>query len=79
MRTDTAACTHAFLTELTRRGLGYSVGFYARSDVAAALATLDAEAWIPAVDGDAMVRDGAWVSELTQALNLSGCGRPGCG
>ena len=72
VRTDTAACTHAFLTELTRRGLGYSVGFYARSDVAAALETLDAEAWIPAVDGDAMVRDGAWVSELTQALNLSG-------
>ena len=27
IRTDTAACTHAFLAELTDRGLGYTVGF----------------------------------------------------
>ena len=37
IRTDTAACSHAFLDELTTRELGYSVGFYARADVAAAI------------------------------------------
>ncbi|MGE5764943.1 MAG: hypothetical protein ACM3ZF_14040 [Mycobacterium leprae] len=42
------------------------------ADVAVAIETVDAEAWIPAVDGDAVVRDSAWVSELTGLLNLSG-------
>ena len=36
IRTDTAACTHAFLQTLHQRGVGYSVGFYARDNVAAA-------------------------------------------
>ncbi|MFZ5852322.1 MAG: IS1380 family transposase [Actinomycetota bacterium] len=72
IRTDTAACTHAFLAELNQRGFGYSVGFYARADVAAAIGALTPDAWIPAIDADGVVRDGAWVAELTPLLNLSG-------
>ena len=71
VRTDTAACTHAFLAELTCRGYGYSVGFYARADVAAAIETLDAQAWTPAVEAGGVVRDGAWVAELTDLLDLA--------
>ena len=72
VRTDTAGCTHAFLAELADRGHGYSVGFYARADVAAAIETLDADAWIPAVEAGGVVRDGAWVAELTELLDLTG-------
>lgn len=72
IRTDTAACTHAFLGELVERGIGYSVGFYARADVAAAIEALPARAWVPAVDADGVVRDGAWVAELTELLHLGG-------
>lgn len=77
VRTDTAACTHAFLGLLTRRGHGYTVGYYARADVAAAIEALPADAWIPCIDGDAaedarpVVRDGAWVAEITGLLDLA--------
>ena len=72
VRTDTAACTHAFLAALAERGYGYSVGFYARADVAAAIEALDADAWSPAIEAGGVVRDGAWVAELTHLLDLSG-------
>ena len=72
VRTDTAACTHAFLAALTERGYGYSVGFYARADVAAAIEALPEQAWTPAIDAGGVVRDGAWVAELTHLLELPG-------
>jgi hypothetical protein len=72
VRTDTAACTHAFLAELTDRGLGYTVGFYARTDVAQAIETVPPQAWVPAIDAEGVVRDGAWVTEITGLLSLSG-------
>jgi hypothetical protein len=71
IRTDTAACTHAFLAALTARNFNYSVGFYARTDVAEAVAALPAAAWIPAIDAAEVARDGAWVAEITSLLNLS--------
>ncbi len=36
-----------------------------------ALATIPAEAWTPAYDGDRCPREGAWVAEVTGLLNLS--------
>jgi hypothetical protein len=76
VRTDTAACSHPFLDLLTRRGHGYTVGFYARADVAEAIGQVPPEAWAPCVDGDPaggagpVVRDGAWVAEITHLLDL---------
>jgi len=72
IRTDTAACNHAFLAELAERGLGYSLGFYARADVAAVIEALPGDAWVPALDAGEQVRDGAWVAELTALLRLDG-------
>ncbi len=72
IRTDTAACTRAFLAERTAGNLGYTVGFYARVDVAAAIQTLQPNAWVPAIDADGVVRDGAWVAEITELLTLTG-------
>ena len=71
IRTDTAACTHDFLQLLTDRRHGYSVGFYARPDVAAALERVPASGWVPTIDDDdRVVRDGAWIADLTDQLNL---------
>ena len=73
----TAACTHAILQLLTGRGHGYTVGFYARADVAAAIEALPDQAWAPCIDGDPAAggepvpRDGAWVAEITHLLDLS--------
>jgi hypothetical protein len=72
IRTDTAACTHAFLDALEQRGIDYTVGFYARADVAAVIEALPASAWTPAIDADGVLRDGAWVAELTDRLHLDG-------
>jgi hypothetical protein len=47
------------------------VGFYARTDVAEAVAALPADAWIPAIDATEVARDGAWVAEITALLSLS--------
>ncbi len=78
VRTDTAACTHAFLRLLTDRGHGYTVELYARADVAAAIGKVPAGAWAPCTDDDAgAVRDGAWVAEITGLLDLSKW-PPGC-
>lgn len=72
IRTDTAACTHAFLEVLEQRGIDYWVGFYARADVAAAIEALPGSSWVPAIDADGVVREGAWVAELTDRLHLDG-------
>ena len=49
VRTDTAACTHAFLELLTDRGHGYTVGFYARADGAEPVARDGA--WVAEITG----------------------------
>lgn len=72
VRTDTAAASHVFLQRITDLGLEFSIGWYARADVAAAIAALPDTAWLPAVDADGLPRDGAWVAELTDLLDLSG-------
>jgi Transposase DDE domain group 1 len=77
VRTDTAACNHEFLALLKDRGHGYSVGFAARADVAAAIGQLPPDAWVACIDADdgpdgqgPQARDGAWVAEITHLLAL---------
>ena len=72
VRTDTAAATHAFLRRITDLRLEFSIGWYARADVADAITALPAHAWSAAVDADGQPRDGAWVAELTDHLDLTG-------
>ena len=72
IRTDSGGGTHDFLTWLTRPGrrLAYSVGFTITDDIAEAILHIPARAWTPAYDAGGLVRDGAWVAELTGMLNL---------
>jgi Transposase DDE domain group 1 len=72
VRTDTAACNHQFLNRLTRHGHGFSIGFYARGDVAAALDHLTDDDWVPTInDDDRDIRDGGWIADITHLLDLS--------
>jgi hypothetical protein len=71
VRTDAAGATHEFLEWLTRRRLSYSVGFTLPDSFAATLETMPSEAWTPAYDADREVRDGAWVAEVTDLLDVS--------
>lgn len=52
-------------------GLGFSVGFAVDDRVRAATETLNAKAaWMPAIDSDGKIRDGAWVAEATGLVGL---------
>lgn len=70
IRADSAGGTHAFLDWLTSRRLSYSVGF-TLGDISDTLEKIPAQIWTPAYDADGAVRDGAWVAELTDLLDLS--------
>jgi hypothetical protein len=72
IRTDGAGGTHEFLNWLTTQRLAYSVGFTLTLDMVAKLETIPSSAWTPAYDADRRPRDGAWVTELTGLLDLSG-------
>jgi hypothetical protein len=71
IRTDSAGASHGFLDELTKGGYGYSLGFGVTKGTPAAIAALSADDWVPAINGDGEPREGAWVAEITEHLNLS--------
>jgi hypothetical protein len=77
VRSDSAGASHKVVQWLedrnsTRRRVEYSIGWRIDDDERAAITALSASAWIPALDADGGVRDGAWVAELTGLLQLSG-------
>jgi Transposase DDE domain group 1 len=74
IRADSGGGTHEFLAWLAKPGrrLAYSVGFTMTDDICDAISKIPARAWTPAYDADGLVRPGAWVSELTGLLNLTG-------
>jgi hypothetical protein len=71
IRTDGAGSSHEFLSWLTAQRLSYSVGFALPTNFAATLDEIPAAAWTPAYDGDGQPREGAWVADATDLLNLS--------
>jgi hypothetical protein len=70
IRVDAAGATHAFLDWLTRQRLSYSVGFTV-GDISDVLEKIPAQVWTPAYDAEGELRDGAWVTELTDLLDLT--------
>ncbi|HZC51067.1 MAG TPA: IS1380 family transposase [Mycobacterium sp.] len=71
IRADAAGATHEFLNWLVGQRLSYSVGFSLPDSFAATLVMIPEQAWTPAYDADGQVRDGAWVAEVTDLLDLS--------
>jgi hypothetical protein len=70
IRTDAAGATHEFLDWLAGQRLSYSVGFTLPDSFAATLPLIPDQAWTPAYDADGQPRDGAWVAEVTDLLDL---------
>jgi Transposase DDE domain group 1 len=72
VRADAGGATHDFLNYLTKRRLSYSIGFGLTETIAAAIEEIPDQAWTPAYDSDGGIRDGAWVTEATGVVDLSG-------
>jgi len=71
VRTDAAGATHAFARAIRAAGCGFSLGFPITADVQAAVLAVPEAAWEPADDLDGRPRDGAWVTEITDLLDLT--------
>ena len=72
IRIDGAGSTHAVLDWMTAQRLSYSVGFTLPSHTSDLLELIPEGVWAPAYDAHDAVRDGAWVAEPTDLLNLRG-------
>ncbi|BCI51726.1 IS1380 family transposase [Mycolicibacterium litorale] len=72
VRCDTAGATHGFADACRRAGVGFSFGYPVDVRVQDAVDTLNlGQCWYPAIDTDGGIRDGAWVAEATNLVNLS--------
>jgi hypothetical protein len=70
-RADSAGASHAFAGACRETGIRFSLGYGLTEPVRQAIVALPENAWKPAVNGDGQPRDGAWVAELTAAVDLS--------
>ena len=68
VRTDTAGATHDFIDGCIYRDVRFSVGLPIDATVRDALMLVQEEDWIPAVEVDGSVRDGAWLVELSDLI-----------
>ena len=71
IRADAAGATHGFVDAIVASNCDFSIGFPIDQGVRDALALVQEEDWIPSTETDGSVRDGAWVTELTDLLPLS--------
>jgi hypothetical protein len=72
VRSDSAGATHAFAKACRTHEAGFSFGYPVDARVADAVDTLNrGDAWYSAIDTTGEIRDGAWVAEATDLVNLS--------
>jgi hypothetical protein len=72
VRADSAGATHELLDFCRDGRLRFSVGFDLTEQIRTAILDLGKDAWVPAIGQGGEPRDdGAWVAELTTALELS--------
>jgi hypothetical protein len=73
VRTDAAGATQEFTQHVADAGLQFSVGAYLHHfDINAVLARIPKNrAWTPAYNAESTPRDGAWVAEVTDLVDLS--------
>ncbi|HEY5012030.1 MAG TPA: IS1380 family transposase [Acidimicrobiia bacterium] len=71
VRTDSAGATHDFVDGCRDRNVAFSVGLPVDQRVRASLLLAQEEDWIPAIETDGSVRDGAWVIELTELIDVA--------
>jgi hypothetical protein len=71
VRADSAGATHDFVSGLVEANIEYSIGHPVDSGVREALLLFQEEDWVEALEADGTDRDGAWVAELTDLMDLS--------
>lgn len=71
IRTDSAGATHKFAAALRDAGCGFSMGFPINTDTQTAALTVPDHGWSPAYNIDGDPRDGAWIAEITDMLDLT--------
>jgi hypothetical protein len=71
VRTDSAAATHEFTDELRAARVRFLMGYDLTAGVRDAILGLPESAWRPAIRQDGQVREGAWVAELSDHLDLA--------
>lgn len=70
-RADIGGATHAFASDCRSAGIRFSVGYAVDERLREAIMELPESAWQAAIDADANIREGAWVAELTDHLDLA--------
>jgi hypothetical protein len=71
VRADAAGATHGFAEFCRGEEVAFSFGFAIDENVRKAIVSLPQSAWVEASEDDGTVRDGAWVAEITDGLDLS--------
>ncbi|MGH2984731.1 MAG: IS1380 family transposase [Solirubrobacterales bacterium] len=71
VRADIGGATHAFTADCREAGIGFSVGYEVDERVRSAILALPEPAWQSAIEASGEVREGAWVAELGDELDLS--------
>jgi Transposase DDE domain group 1 len=74
VRTDTGGCSHEFIAACRETDIRYSVGYELDDRVRQAALKVKESGWIDAIEPDGGPRDGAWVAEVTEHLDLSAWG-----
>jgi len=72
IRIDGAGSTHAVLDWMSAERLSYTVGFTLSANTSDLLEHIPEDVWAQAYDAHDEIRDGAWVAEPTDLLNLRG-------
>ena len=69
-RSDSAGGSHDFADACRETRIRFSLGYAIQQPLREAILQLPESAWLPALNGDGCGRDGAWVAELTDLVNL---------
>ena len=73
VRCDSAGATHSFATACRTAGVGFSFGYAVDIRVRDAAETLtEGHCWYPAIEAGDDLREGAWVAEATDLVDMSG-------
>jgi hypothetical protein len=70
-RSDSAGASHEFASGCRECDIRFSLGYAINATVREQILALTEAAWRPAVNQDGQPREGAWVTELTDQVDLS--------
>jgi hypothetical protein len=70
-RSDSAGASHDFASGCRETRIRFSLGYPIHLPVREQILELRRDAWKPAINADGQTREGAWVTELTENVDLS--------